>query len=254
MKRFLIILTLFLILINSVVFAASKTVKKEMIVITPDSFRLSATLEYPNVKGQVEYKTVVLLHSLGYTSDWWETLPDELLSKGYAVLKIDLRGHGKSVYNSKLVRVSWNSLTNKAYAKYPSDVLSVIDYINKENPKKVFFNEWAIVGSDVGAATGIIAANGYGTKPKTIVMLSPVVSAKGLFVPVKLAELSNVDILAISGINDSAGKNAQDYLRRFAQSAFVEYSSESKAAGMLMLKSDKGLSPFIASWIGQYLK
>lgn len=254
MKRLFVILTSFLIFINSAVFAAEKIVKKDLVVVTPDSFRINAVLEYPNTKNQKEFKTVVLLHSLGYTSDWWETLPEDLLSRGYAVLKIDLRGHGKSVFNSKLVRVSWKSMTNKAYAKYPADVESVIDFVKKENPKKQFFSEWAIVGSDIGAVTGIIAANAVSPAPETIVMLSPVVSAKGLYAPVKLAELNKVDILSISGINDTASKDAQDYLKKFAQSTFAEYTSESKAAGMLMLKNDKGLCAFISSWVSQYLK
>ena len=254
MKRLLLILTLFLFFINSTAFGITNAVKKDYTVITPDGFRLSATLEYPKEKGVKEYKTIVLLHSLGYNSEWWDTLPANLLEKGYAVLMIDMRGHGKSVYNPKLVRVSWKSLTNAAYKKYPDDMSDVINYIKGENPKKIFFNEWAIVGSDIGAATGIIGANNMNIKPKTIVMLSPVIKAKGLFVPVKLAELSNTDILSICGVNDSASQDSQEYLKKFAQAGFVEYSSESKASGMLMFKSDNTLAQFITAWISQYLK
>ena len=252
MKRFLIILTLFLTFINTV--SAAAVTKKEIKYTAPDGFSINALLEYPNVKGQKDYKTVVLLHSLGYSSEWWDTLPDSLINNGYAVLMIDLRGHGNSVYNSKLTRVSWKNMTNKAYAKYPDDVAGVMNYIKADNIKKNFFNDWAIVGVDIGAATGIITANRYETKPKTIVMLSPVVSAKGLYAPVKYAELSGVDVLSICGKNDTSGIKAQNYLARFAQSTFAEYTSDSKSAGMLMFKSDKGLVPFITGWINQYLK
>lgn len=254
MKRLLTILTLFLFFINTSVFAASSVVKKELKYVTPDGFSINALLEYPNVKKQKEFKTVVLLHSLGYNSEWWDTLPQELLKQGYAVLMADLRGHGKSVYNSKLVRVSWKSMTNKAYSKYPDDVVGLINFVKNDNTKKTFFNDWAIVGVDIGAATGIIAANKSDVKPKTIVMLSPVVEARGVYAPVNFAELSNIDVLSICGMNDISSMNAQDYLKRFAQSGFVEYTSESKASGMLMLKADKGLAPFISEWIKQYLK
>ena len=254
MKRLFIILTLFLIFINTAVYGASAFVKKEVKTLTQDGFNINSLLQYPNIKGKREFSTVVLLHSHGYDSTWWEALPTELLNKGYAVLLIDFRGHGKSVYNSKLVRVSWKSLTNTAYAKYPDDVLNVIDQVKKDNPKKVFFNNWAIVGSDMGAATGIIAANKMDIKPKTIVMLSPVVSTRSIYAPVSLAEMSDVDVLSICGINDIAGINAQNYLRKFAQSNFAEYTSTSKASGMLMLKNDQELSPLISRWIDQYLK
>ena len=131
MKKLLLILTLFLLFINTVFASGSKYVTAEYKIPSKDGFNMYAKLEYPKVKGQNEYKTVVLLHSLGYDSQWWGELPQMLMDKGYAVLFIDLRGHGKSVYNSKLVRTSWTGLTNYAFAKYPSDVISVIDSSSK---------------------------------------------------------------------------------------------------------------------------
>ena len=40
----------------------------------------------------------------------WGDLPSKLLENGFAVITIDLRGHGASVYNAKLNKVSWKSL------------------------------------------------------------------------------------------------------------------------------------------------
>ena len=96
MKRIIFILALFLSFLNPA-FAASAISKKEYTVSAADGFTIKSTLEYKRVKGQKEYPTVVLLHSLGYSSEWWESLPDDLMNSGYAVLMIDLRGHGKSV-------------------------------------------------------------------------------------------------------------------------------------------------------------
>ena len=124
MKRVaLIILTLFLLFINISADAAQKYTKKTIKAVSSDGFNINATLTYPKIKTQKEFKTVVLLHSLGYNSQWWGNLPQLLLDKNFAVLTIDLRGHGKSVYDSTLERVSWKSLKNSGYAKYPEDVL-----------------------------------------------------------------------------------------------------------------------------------
>ena len=254
MKRIIFILTLFLLFINTAVFAAQTTVTKEITATASDGFTLKGYLEYPKIKNQKEFKTVVLLHSLGYSSDWWGSLPKDLLNQGYAVLRIDLRGHGKSVYNAKLVRTSWASLTNNAYAKYPDDVIKVIEQVKSENSKKVFFNNWAIVGSDIGASTAILASDKIGYKPKTLVLLSPVVQTKGLYVPVVLANLNKIDVFSISGTNDISGHNAQDYLKKFAQSTFATYTSDARSSGMLMLKNDASLPRVITSWIGEYLK
>lgn len=254
MKRIILILTLFLLLINTIANAATNTVFKEITATSVDGFTMKGYLEYPKIKNQKEFPTVVLLHSIGYSSDWWCNLPQDLLNQGYAVLKIDLRGHGKSVYNSKLLRTSWSSMTNNAFAKYPDDVIKVIEQVKSENTKKVFFHNWAIVGSDIGASTAILVADKISYKPKTLVLLSPVVKTKGLYVPVKLANLDNIDIFSISGTNDNSGHNAQEYLKKFSQATFATYISESRSTGMLMLKNDNTLARIITSWIKEYLK
>ncbi len=253
MKKLIIYsLTLFLLLLNTVS-AAEKFVTSDYKVQTEDGFSICATLKYPKVKNKKEFSTVVLLHSLGYNSDWWEDLPQSLLNEGYAVVTIDLRGHGKSIYNSKLNRTSWKALTNKAFKKYPDDVITVLNYIKTEN-RRHFFDNWGFVGSDIGAATSVLVANKIEYKPKTIVMLSPVVNAKGLYTPVAVAELNNIDILSISGTTDYEGENSQEYLKKFAQSTFMTYISESKSNGTLILKNDKSVTPLIVKWFESYLK
>jgi pimeloyl-ACP methyl ester carboxylesterase len=254
MKRIvLIILALFLFLTNLDAFAAPKVNEKEIVTVAKDGFTIKSTLTYPKAKNQKDFPTVVLLHSLGYNSQWWGDLQANLLEKGYAVLAIDLRGHGKSIYNSKLSKTSWKSMKNSGYAKYPEDIISVINTVNEENTKRAFFNNWALVGADIGASAGVIASDYLPVKPKTIVMISPVVKTKGLYIPVNLAHLDNVDILSISGTDDTDSKEAAKYLQKFAQAQFLEFTSESKTTGMLMLKNDKGLSKMISEWISEYL-
>ena len=254
MKRIIfIILTLFLTFINISVEAAQKLTVKEINAVGKDGFNIKATLTYPKIKTQKEFATVILLHSLGYNSQWWETLPQELLDKGYAVLSIDMRGHGASIYNAKLTKTSWKSLKNSAYAKYPDDILAVINAVKAENTKRIFFNNWAIVGADVGASAGVLASDKMDIRPKTIVMISPVVQTKGLFIPISIAHLDSTDFLAILGTDDSESKEAAGYLSKFAQAEFAEFISDSKTTGMLMLKNDPGLNKMIAEWVFEYL-
>jgi pimeloyl-ACP methyl ester carboxylesterase len=254
MKRIIfIILTLFLFLINTSVKAAPALTQKDIKVVTKDGFNIYANLTYPKIKGQKEFQTVVLLHSLGYNSQWWENLPKNFLNKGYAVLTIDLRGHGKSIYNSRFTKLSWKNLKNSGYAKYPTDVVAVIEEIKKENTSKQFFNQWAIVGADIGASTGILAADKLKSSPKIVVMISPVVETKSLYIPVSIAHLENSDFLSISGTDDTDSQKAAEYLSKFAQNQFMTFTSESKSTGMLMLKNDPGLTNFITEWVSEYL-
>ena len=259
MKRFILtILALFAVLINTLIFTpafgAQTFTQKELTVVTQDGFTLKANLKFKKDKTIKDYPTVVLIHSLGYNSQWWGDLPSALADNGFAVLTIDLRGHGASVYNAKLNKVSWTSLTNSAYKKYPDDVIKVVQAVKDEYPKKTFFNNWAIIGSDLGASTGIIAADKLKEKPRTIVMLSPVVQARGLYTPVSIAQLDNVDFLSITGEYDLAALEAEKYLKKFAQGDFSTYTSASKSAGMVMLKNDPNVKELILGWINKYLK
>ena len=253
MKRFFtVILAFILVFLNCNNVFGANFVTKDYKILTKDNFSMVVTLQYPKIKEKKEFSTIVFLHSLGYNSEWWGNLPQELINRGYAVLMIDFRGHGKSVYNSRLVRTSWTSLKNKAYAKYPDDVVTVINYVKKEN-KRIFFDDWVMVGADIGASTAILSANKFPNKPKTIVILSPVVNSKGLYVPVKLAELENVDILSVTGKNDFQSKKSDAYLKKFAQSTYSEYTSSSATTGMIMLKHDETLDDVICAWIDEYI-
>lgn len=254
MKRIIfIILALFLFLINTSVEAAPALMKKEIKAVAKDGFNITATFTYPKVKNKKEYQTVVLLHSLGYNSQWWEDLPKKFLDKGYAVLAIDLRGHGNSIYNSRFAKLSWKNLKNSGYAKYPTDIIAVIDEIKKENTAKQFFNNWALVGADIGASAGIIAADKMKSYPEVVVMISPVVETKGVYIPVSVAHLETSDFLAILGTDDTNSADAAGYLSKFAQNQFVTFTSNSKTTGMMMIKNDPGLANFIAEWVSEYL-
>lgn len=253
-KLTVIILTFFLLIINICANAAQSVVKKDIEAVAADKFNMKATLEFKKVKGKTNYPTVVLIHSFGTNSQWWLDLPDKLTENGFAVLKIDLRGHGKSIYTSKLNKVSWKSLTNNAYAKYPDDVKAVIEKVQTDFPKMKLFENWAIVASDIGASAGIIASDKLDIKPSTIVILNPVVKSRSLYIPVNIANLDNTDFLSISSETDNSSLEAEKYLKRFAQKGFVSYTSPAKSSGMVILKNDPKLTQIITEWIKQYLK
>ena len=61
------------------------------------------------------------------------------------------------------------------------------------------------------------------------------------------------NLFSIVGTNDISAKEAQDYLKKFAQAAFVTYTSEVRSTGMLMLKNDESLAKIITTWISEYL-
>ena len=58
--------------------AYCKVIKKDIEVQTKDARIIKATVSYVDIKGIKKYPTVLLLHSLGYSSKDWGPLISEL--------------------------------------------------------------------------------------------------------------------------------------------------------------------------------
>ncbi len=131
LKNILLILIVFIF--ASASSAYCKVVKKEIQFQTKDSRIIKATLTYTKVDGAKKYPTVVLLHSLGYSSQYWDDLIPNLNNAGYAVIAIDFRGHGKSIYDGNFHQKTWPYFTLKTYQKFPGDVMAILNETQKES-------------------------------------------------------------------------------------------------------------------------
>lgn len=250
-KKLIIFLVIFVF--ASTISAYCKTSKKEFEVTTKDSRIIKATLTYVKIEGVKKYPTVVLLHSLGYSSlDWGNLIPD-LNNAGYAVIAIDLRGHGKSILDSNFKQKTWEYFTTKIYQKMPSDVLTVLTEIQKQS-KKVDMNNMAIVGADIGANTAVLVSKDIKKKPKTLVLISPTVSFKGLYIPIAMAEMGGIPILAMASKQDRYSMQQQTALAKFSQGGFYAKNYPQGGMGMMMIKINPTMSQDITKWIIKYLK
>ena len=102
-KRILAILLVLVLITPMSSYAAAKKKKVSYVNLTyetDDNFVIKSKLYYPNQKAAV-YPVVVFLHSIGYSSEYWGNITQDFLKSGIAVLAIDLRGHGQSVYDSE---------------------------------------------------------------------------------------------------------------------------------------------------------
>ncbi len=244
-KNILILLIVFTIFTLSQAQAAKKPVEVECEV--KDGSLIIADVYYPNVK-KTKYATVVLLHSLGYSSSRWSDFAASIADSGYLVVAIDFRGHGRSVYNSKLVRNSWSNYKLSVFKKYPKDVLEVLSMVKEEHPA-ASFDDWAIVGADIGANTAVLVAEKAKVKPKTLVLISPHESYKGLFIPISLVNIGKVPILTISSDNDPTCVKSQLNLQKYAQSDFVIANYSTNITGMLILGANASIPALIINWL-----
>lgn len=219
---------------------------------TKDGFIIKSKLIYPKVKKE-KYPLVILLHSLGYSSSYWGELPKLLNEKGYAVIAIDLRGHGDSSYDSNFRIHSWLKYTEKNYSVYPSDIAEVLNYV-LYSYVNISRSDYAIIGADIGANTAILSAEKLNIKPRAMVFLSASRNFKGLYTPIALANLGSIPILAIASKGDNYSCRELMELKKFAQGTFEEKIYPIGGMGIMMLKVNSSMGTDIANWLVEKLK
>lgn len=249
-KILILVLTIFVFTSTN---AFCKTINKEIEVETKDARIIKATLSYNKIENKQKYPTVVLLHSLGYSSTNWGNLIPDLTNAGYAVIAIDFRGHGKSVYDTSFKMKSWSYFTDKTYQKFPGDVLLILNQAQKQS-KKLAMDNLAIVGADIGANTAVLVSKNLKKKPKTLVLISVTTNFKSLYIPITLACIGKIPILSIASQQDKYSIQEQASLAKFSQGGFYAQNYPKGGMGMMMMQSNPSMSKDITSWIKRYLK
>lgn len=231
--------------------AYCKNVSTEVQIQTKDSRIIKATVSYSPIAGLKKYPTVVLLHSLGYSSQDWGNLIPYFNSAGYAVVAVDLRGHGKSIYDGNFKQKTWDYFTVKTYAKFPSDVEAILAEVPKQ-VKVVSMDNMAMVGADIGANTAVLVSKDLKKKPKTLVLISPITSFKGLYIPLAMTSL-NMPILAMASTQDRYCIQQQGELAKFAQGGFYAQNYPNGGMGMIMISVNPSMAADIVKWVARYV-
>ena len=178
----------------------AKVVTKQKIEFTTkDKFILVGDLYLANPS--TNKPLVVMLHSFGESSRVWHTLAETLRQKGYNCLAMDLRGHGRSVYNEQLKLKSRYKFTNNDWQKLPYDLIESIDYV-KSNFGKVNTDNLIFIGADIGGSAGLIAGQSIKNKPEKFVLISPMINFKGLYIPVVVANYTSTKFLVLLSKTD----------------------------------------------------
>ena len=251
-KVFVIICLLFLILVqnsfsDSVIAAEEKENKNIIELVTDDAYIMRANLKYPQKKKK-KYPLVVLLHSYGLSSADWRELPNTLTNNGFAVLEIDFKGHGKSIYLTNMQQRSYIYLSKNSLKQFPQDVYKLLSqtystYSNLSATEIIF------VGADVGASTAIYVAEALQHKPIAMVLISPQVNFKGLYTPIALAESGDYPILGIVTQKDIASQNEMKSLQKYIQGSFSLLKLPDGGPGMTSLAvNDKGIQA-VTNWL-----
>lgn len=250
MKKNLIIIAIFISMIFGNLQAFAKT--KAFQYSAKDGFNMTGKVYLPKVQPGKKVPVVILLHSIGSSKNDWKDLPDLLTARGYACLSLDLRGHGQSIYNAKMKQRSWMYFTDKDYAKYPQDLIFAVNALKTEYAKKIDTGKMIFVGSNIGANTAVIAAakiNKQGNFVRSIVMISPRLNTKKLFMPIELVSFGQRPVLIFDNKNSPKGFNETLEIKKYAQGNCVLKVVNTPGMAMGLYKSAPSIKVDTLNWI-----
>jgi len=95
-----------------------------------------------------------------------------------AILNLDLRGHGRSVWKGRTA-ISFDSMSNEEFRKIPGDVAALVAHLSQDTTLTVDWNNITVIGASIGANSAALLTTQL-TGIRRIVLLSPGLSYRGL--------------------------------------------------------------------------
>ena len=138
---------------------------------TYDLVELHASFEMP-VGVPAPVPAVLLLHGYGEDRAVWNAFTRELLNRGWAVMALDLRGHGESkTKNQRPIQATQEWRTS--LHEFPLDIDPALDWL-KAQPR-INNSRIVVIGSDVGANLALISSGRF-PEVRTVVAIQPKLS------------------------------------------------------------------------------
>ncbi|HMF00746.1 MAG TPA: alpha/beta fold hydrolase [Terriglobia bacterium] len=135
---------------------------------TFDLVELHASFDLP-VGVPAPIPAVLLLHGYGENRSVWKDFAEELLGRGWAVMTLDLRGHGESrSKNQRPIEASPDWRTN--LHEFPVDLDPALDWLKSR--ARVDNKKIVVIGFDVGANLALIASGRF-QEVRTVVAIKP---------------------------------------------------------------------------------
>ena len=217
--------------------AVSQPITENVTIEAADGLPLHATYSGPG--GMAPFPGVILLHMLGSNRQIWEEvgLTESLLADGYAVLTLDMRGHGESG-------------SDRDWDKADDDLLRVWNYfVGLEN---IDGARTAVIGASIGSN---MALRTGANEPaiKTVALLSPGLDYRRVTTDDAITEYGSRPILIVASEEDSYAADSSRTLAELAQGEAVLQLYKGAGHGTNMFGAEPELTQLLLDWLDQYL-
>src|SRR2546428_6767069 len=112
---------------------------------------------------------VLLLHGYGEDRSIWKVFSKQLLDRGWAVMALDLRGHGDSITRNQLA-IHASPEWRTSASEFPVDLDPALDWLKSRS--RIDTRKIVVVGSDIGANLALIASGRF-PEVRTAVAINP---------------------------------------------------------------------------------
>jgi len=219
--------------------------------LTDDGVLIVGTYYSPSPSHQTApTNAIILLHMLGRDRNDWNTFASTLSnrSSGFAVLSIDLRGHGESI-NQNGKTISFQLFSPTDFNKMVLDVKAAKHFLVTQ--KNINPTNLAIVGASIGANVGLKYA-ALDPSIKAVVLLSPGLNYKGVTTSDSIRKYINPVYIATAGKDSIAGSDPQTLCSVINCGDRLKVYQDSNSHGTDMF-SDSSLNPsldnLVISWL-----
>ncbi len=214
---------------------------KPVSFLTPDGMRIAADYYAPPVADRGEAPIVILLHMYASDRKAWEPLLAPLHGAGFAILALDLRGHGESATTE--TRELVQKRDPAFFRKMQNDVLGAYDWLAAQD--KLDRTRLALVGASVGASVAIQYA-AHDRSVDAVVALSPGLRYMELNSDGDMRQITGRKLLLLATEDE---RDAPYTLEKRTTGVTVKIYHDAKAHGTDLLGKVVGVEDDIVSFL-----
>jgi pimeloyl-ACP methyl ester carboxylesterase len=215
--------------------------------VTEDGVEIIGSLWMPERQSS---PAILLLHMLGQKRQDWDVFAEELVANGYAVVSIDLRGHGQSTKQNDET-INYAKFNSDDYQNMVLDVEAVMKYFR--NDVRIDSTRIGIVGASIGANVALQAA-AADTGISAVVLLSPGRNYRGVATEVAMLDYGKRPVLIAASEEDEYATTSSQYLKELAQGSCRLLLYNNIGHGTRMLGKNTDLEDQIIEWLNTYLQ
>lgn len=199
--------------------------------------------EYYPPAGDEPAPIVILLHMYNHDRSTWQPLIEPLHEAGFAILAIDLRGHGQSATTETHQQML--DRDTRLFEAMTDDVRGAYDWLAEQ--EHVDRSRFALVGASVGSSVALRYAK-QDRSVDAIVCLSPGLNYLGLDSKRDIRQITGREMLLIAGRAERHAADAVEALDQTAAGVDTKLL-DGDAHGTDLFETDKRLPKHIADYL-----